>query len=420
MIDEKRTGPLYRRVLENPATRLILPVSVAGNVGSWVRAAALTVYFAQQDALVALAIFMSIRQGAQLLVLPLLGVWVDSVKKRLPMTMCLVASSVCTALAAWAMTFDTLSAIVAVFSLSVLGALSVLANSAFMMAVVPLLYPSDERPVINSAMGSISTLSLTVGPALTGALLFVVNIPSILLLDSIMLLTAAAFVYRLKLTEVSQDHADHQGRNGFARLGIARGIEYVSKDWRLLGLVFLGAGSFAGVGATWIINPSLTNEVGLGVPYIGYVMSVIGLGSFAGMVLGGVLASRGRHVRICIGGVLLFAASMCLWGQVSTNLGVLIWFLPAFMMGFFACIHESSYWTFIQNHVPQNVMGRVTTAIDSLTLGGMLLGTLAAQFVIVRSGPAAATATSAMLMLGFWGCGTALVLLGILRHRRTR
>ena len=111
---------------------------------------------------------------------------------------------------------------------------------------------------------------------------------------------------------------------------------------------------------------------------------------------------------------------MCLWGQVSTNLGVLIWFLPAFMMGFFACIHESSYWTFIQNHVPQNVMGRVTTAIDSLTLGGMLLGTLAAQFVIVRSGPAAATATSAMLMLGFWGCGTALVLLGILRHRRTR
>ncbi len=123
MIDAKPTGPLYRRVLENPATRLVLPVSVAGNVGSWVRAAALTVYFAQQDALVALAIFMSIRQGAQLLVLPLLGVWVDSVKKRLPMTMCLVASSVCTALAAWAMTFDTLSAIVAVFSLSVLGAL---------------------------------------------------------------------------------------------------------------------------------------------------------------------------------------------------------------------------------------------------------------------------------------------------------
>ncbi len=405
----------YTRVLGNSTSRLVLGAALLGNVGSWMRAAVLTVFFAQEHALVLLAIFMATRQASQMLLLPILGVWVDRLKKRVPMVLCLIGSAVCTLLAAGAMHLDPPTSLATVFVLSITAALAVLIYSAFMMAVIPMLYASDGRPVINSMLGGISTLALTAGPALTGIMLIAIEPWSILLIDAAMLLLSALLVHRLPIKD---EHATEENRPSTAWTNeIFEGARFVSSDKRLVALVCFGGASFAGVGATWVINPALTEARGFDTPYIGYVMATIGLGSFLGMLAGGFLAIRFNHLRVCAFAVLVFAGLFFLWGQIPGNYGALLWLAPAFFMGLFACIHEASYWTLIQNTVPQQMMGRVTTGVDSLTLLGTLIGTIGAGYTIGNLGAAAATTSTAVLMLGLWLVGITLFLVSSRKSR---
>lgn len=386
--------------------RVLIVSFLIGNLGSWIRAAALAAYFAMEGELVLFALFMMVRQGLQFLISPVIGVYVDRFNKKISMQLSLAVSFLSTILIAAAVLANMEFGPFIVLVLAATSAIFSLTFSAFMMTVVPLVFAKDQRPTVNSMLGGISTLALTLGPAISGVLLMVTSLFWIFVIDAIVYLIVIGLIAFLKIPRSSL--TDSKSENESFLRSFNEGIRHVFTDKILLGLVLIGAASSAGVGATWILNPALVYAFELSPAYIGLVMSVIGVGSFVGITLGGILASKGNMLRNCIVFTLAFALIFMTWAaHESIFLGIL---LPAFFMGVFACVHEASYWTHIQNVVPPKFMGRAFTTIDSLALGGMFVGRMVAETAINALNPQASVILSGITILIFWFIGTLLII----------
>lgn len=374
------------------------------------RAAAIAAYLAESKALALIGVYIGVKQAFQVLIQPLMGVIIDRYRKKDVMTLSTLASCLANIAILPLLKSDHALAVYVVVALSVLASVFNSAFSTGVMSSVPKVFEPNQRPIVNSIFGSISTLALTLGPAISGLILGIGGVFSVFMIDTLIFAINFGLLVNLALEkdEAGEKEISYNGSKESFFQQFFQGLKYVKSQKHLIGIVLLGVVSYAGVGATWILNPAFAAKANLSSAHVGYVMSSIGIGSFIGMTVGG-LVKQQYFYRMCVSGVLLFVISISFFGnQYTDNIGLSI-YLPGLLMGFFACVHEASYWSILQNTVPGNLSGRVFATVDSVTLLGMVLGTQIVDYFLNKFDfSTGVIAVSVFMSLG-WIIGSVLL-----------
>lgn len=253
------------------------------------------------------------------------------------------------------------------------GLMSALFAPAF-QALVPELVPHDRLAVANSVNQMSTQTSTLMGQAL-GGVLYIAWGPAVLLLVDAVSFAYAGVVTWFLPRDPSRLQTTGSLRRAFRRYAAdtAAGMAYV---WRSPGMTAV-LGVFAGVNflfmPVFVLLPFYVTEVlGVGPDWYGFLLSGSGIGALTGSVAAGVLLRTvGAHaaaVRVCLGGI---ASAVVLLGVADSR-----WFaLGAFAaIGALSAIINVTVMTAFQSGVPADVRGRVMALLIALSTAAVPIG----------------------------------------------
>lgn len=321
--------------------------------------------------------------GARLVASPFSGVVADRTDRRRLMVMANTARGVVLLGLAGLVAVDlaTIPVLYAVFV--VLGAFETLVDvSAF--ALLPAVVSSDQLTRANGQLaGAQTVLDEFVGPPL-GGLLLGMSLALPLAVDAVTFLLAALLVAWIQGSFRPAVEAEHQVDAGTIRQELVAGLRYLLSERMLVALAvsnFLSTVSYMApfaVLALWA-----TQTIGLSPTEYGIVLTVSALGS----LLGALLATRVERrlgapatLRVMLGlGVMSYVAL-----ALTTNPAAV-----ATLLGLY--FFHTSVWTICfasmrQRLIPDQLMGRVSGAMRSFGLAGLVVGAAAGGVLAARFG----------------------------------
>lgn len=285
---------------------------------------------------------------------------------------------------------------------------------------------------------TIFNLSRVIGPAIAGVLIAAVGVPACFLINAISyaaVLVSLIFIHPLNLTKAkahlaeaplqSTDapspmaeangptHIKIETPDHRASADILGGIRYILKDPILVETMVLIA-----IIGTFVPNysvsvPVFTTEVlHLGESGFGFLMSFLGIGSFAGALYIAAISQAGPSRRIMKILPLIICLFMILTGFTST----FIWSaLLLALTGFFFVAFTSNANSTLQLTASDNYRGRVMSVYSLIFGGSTPIGNLYTGLVIEKF----------KARMGFIACGVIMVILlgvyyGIQRRHRLR
>ena len=282
------------------------------------------------------------------------------------------------------------------------GLMSALFAPAF-QALVPELVPNDRLAMANSVNQISTQTSTLMGQALGGVLYIAWGPAALLLVDAVSFAYAGVVTWFLP-RDPSRQRTTGSLRGAFQRYAAdtAAGMAYV---WHSPGMTPV-LGVFAGVNflfmPVFVLMPFYVTEVlGVGPEWYGFLLSGSGVGALAGSVAAGVLLrTLGVHaaaVRVCLGGI---ASAVVLLGLVDSS-----WFaLGAFAaIGALSAIINITVMTAFQSGVPAEVRGRVMALLIALSTAAVPIG--------MGLGGVMGDHWRSSLQLVLVGCGSAIGLL---------
>lgn len=254
-------------------------------------------------------------------------------------------------------------------------------------ALTPSLVSSPRELAAANSLGStVEGLAASVGPALGGLLLGVTSVPAVVLLDAGTFVWSAVLVLGVRTGAVPHpDPGPGAGVRGLASGSVA-GFRTVWSDPRLrlvTGLTCLQT-VVAGAGTVFTVVVAL-HLVHLGVPGVGYLTALLGMGGVAGGLL--VLArARGTSPATDLGaGVLLSALPALVLGLVPAPGLALVAFFVLGVGNPFVFVNLT---TLLQRLAPARVLGPVFGAVESVTRAAIALGALVMPLLVAALGPA--------------------------------
>ena len=235
-------------------------------------------------------------------------------------------------------------------------------------SITPLMVPEDKLVQVNGVVQTVAGVSQLLSPALAGALVLAVGLKNVLLIDLVTFVVAVSTLALVTIPVVAQDrHAhDHWLQD------LREGFRYVFDRSGLRALfLFVTARNFAFAVCEILALPLLLTLTTA--DKAGLVLSLSGIG----IVIGGALMATTGGTRRKIDSVflaqLLTALAMILAG-VTTNL----WLLGlAVALAFVAFpVEESTSTTIMQTRVPNELLGRVSSVRQMMTLASVPLAML--------------------------------------------
>lgn len=301
------------------------------------------------------------------------GVWADRLR---PQTI-MVAADVVRAAAAGALAvlylgdhhpLPLLCALVAVF-----GGAGAFFYPA-MSSLKPTLVPLAQRRSANATLNAVQTASLTVGPAAAGVLIATFGAPFGFVVNAVSFLASAATVVFIRV------RADRAVRVGF--LSELRGgfTALRARDWLFWGVVAAGVYHVANGVVLVTVNIIALRELG-GPSALGVIAAAEGLGG----VIGSVIAMRVRPSRPLVAGFIALGL-MPVWVLAYVWPGALTGVLLGAVIGYSGLMFFGVCWeTAIQNHVPHDLLARVSswdilTSFVGMPVGQALAGVLTDRF----------------------------------------
>jgi MFS family permease len=313
----------------------------------------------------------------------------------------------------------------AVYALAVLASL---ANTAFRPAQAALIPKLARHPgeltAANVAASTIESVAFFVGPALAGGLLVVADIEHVYLLNAASFLWSAAVLrgVRQQITEqpahavpsdspvtepltagvgagepagdpvgveasgsagVQAHDGDGEDHEGFLS-EVAGGFRVIlsSRDLRLL--IGLYAAQTVVAGASMVFTVAIALDLlELGEAGAGLLDATIGVGGLVGGVVALVLAQGGRLARDFGVGVVFWAAPLLLVAAFPELWAALV---AMVVIGLANSVVDVNAFTILQRLAPDEVMGRVFGAMESIIVAGMAVGSLAMPLLMVTVG----------------------------------
>lgn len=253
---------------------------------------------------------------------------------------------------------------------------------------------------------TIFNLSRVIGPAIAGVLIAAVGVPACFLINAISyaaVLASLPFIHPLPVQVA-------QSRNRRAIADIREGLDYIRKDPVLIEVMILIA-----IIGTFVPNysvsvPVFTTEIlHLNESGFGFLMSLLGVGSFAGAMYIAAISHAGPNRRIMRILPVVICLFMILAGFTST---FLMSALALALTGFFFVAFTSNANSTLQMTSSDAYRGRVMSVYSLIFGGSTPIGNLYPGIVIEKTNA----------RMGFTACGLImLILLGLyyaFKHRR--
>ncbi len=376
-------------VFRNPSLRR-LNLALAGSViGDWAFAVALSVYAYQRGGPTTLGALSVVRYVSMLLLAPWVSVVADRLDRRRVMVTADVVRAVSVAATAVVVLAD--GPALAVYALSIVTAWVGLAFRPAQAALLPTLASTpSELTAANATSNTIHSVGFFAGPAVAGALLAFADIGLVFVFDAMTFVWSAALVLRIHAQLTDEEPAGAHDESGddeddpglFDGMGAGYRAIFQHRDLRLLVGLYTAQTVVAGASAVYEVAIAL-DLLGLRESGVGVLNAALGIGGILGGALALVLSRRGKLARDFGIGVTLWAAPLLLVAAWPTLPSAL---LAMALIGLGNSIVDVNAETIIQRLVPDDVLGRVFGALDSATIAGMALGSLAMPLMIETVG----------------------------------
>jgi MFS family permease len=395
------TSRSFRAVFRNRQLRK-LQLAFAGSItGEWGFLVALAVYADAHGGATAVSAVLVIRWVASALTAPWLAYFADRYRRErvmLAADLSRVVAMSCMAAAAFAGSSPAI--------IYVLAGFMAVASKTFrpaQAALLPLLAETpEELTAANATSTAIESVGMFAGPALGGLLLAATSVGWVFVADALTLVWSAVFVVQLKSRPVERAPRERanvwkEAAAGFKELARER-------DARVIVSLYFCQTVVAGALRVLIVVTAL-DLLNIGNAGLGFLNAAMGVGGLVGVGLAFALFGRRRLASDFGVGLILIGAGLGLIGVWPTVIGAIL-LIGVFGIG--NTLVDVSGVTLLQRAVPEEVLGRVFGALQSILVLGLAVGALIAPVLL--------DATSIRVSLIIVG-GTLTVLAAVLWRR---
>lgn len=400
----RETGQSLATVFSNAGLRRLNLAFAGSAIGDWAYATAIVVWAYDVGGVAAVGIWGTIRLVLMTVITPFASTLVDRFSRKAVMVTSDLARAVLVIAGAALIWID--APVLIVFVLATLAALVGTPFRPAVAALLPRLVESpEELTASNGTLSTLESLAFFAGPALGGVLLTVTEVPIVVLFNGLTFLWSAALVSRIHLPSDAKAIDVSMGEGGDARDDASGGLLadaaagfreiWQHPDLRLISLVYCAQTVVAGASIVFTVAVAV-ETTSFGADGVGYLNSMLGVGAIVGGFLAIARASSQRLVSDFGIGVLLWAMPLLLiaiWPQAWAS------FAAMFMIGVANPVVDVNASTILQRLAPDEVLGRVFGALETVLIGSMALGSIAMPFLIAVLGFNWALAVLALLVV---------------------
>jgi MFS family permease len=364
----------FARIFRNADIRRLELAWAVSVLGHWAYGIALAVYAFEQGGAAAVGLVGLIRFLPPAIVGPFTAMLADRYRRELVIVGANLLRAALLGLAAAVMAADGPAALVYVLSGLVAVAYTTLRPAQ--AALLPGLATTPaELTSANVATSTIEAVGVFGGPALGGLLLTATDAWVVFGAAAVGFLVSALIVWRI----TRQPAPERPESRNIAREFVA-GYVTLAKERGLRVLVILLIAQTLVAGAlNVLIVVTALSLLDLGNGGVGYLTSALGIGGVLGAVVSVALVGRARLTAD-------FTVGIVLWGLPIAIMGVWPEPIPAFVLlmivGLGNTLVDVSAFTLLQRAVPDEVLGRVFGAVQSLWVGTIGLGSILAPVAI--------------------------------------
>ncbi|GAA4694340.1 MFS transporter [Nocardioides conyzicola] len=398
------------RVLANPALRRVQLAFFGSTLGDWAYSTALIVWAYSAGGATAVGVYLALRFVVGAVAGPVGATLADRVGRKRFMMANDAARAVLVGAAALTIGVGGPDLVVYALTLTAVG-VGASFRSAQAGLMPRLVSEPAELTAANAVSSNLETVAMFAGPALGALLVGAVDVELVLWLNAATFVWSLALVAAVRVPPAATTEPapeDEAERTGFAR-DVTAGFVELRRDRDLGAVATLASAQGLVWGAlTVFLVIVAVDQLHSGAAGVGYLNSVMGIGTVVGGLV--VLSRVGR-------------------GRLAQDMayGVLGWSLPLIAMALFpspvtalaalSVIGLADPWvnlgldTIPQRLAPERILSRVFSAVESSLIASMAVGSLLAPLLIHLVG-----ARPAMAVVG--GSVTLLVLALLARVRR--
>ena len=367
----------FGAVFANANLRRLQIAGIGSTLGSWAYTVGLAVYVYDQGGARAVGLVYFARWGAAALFAPWLSLLPDRMSRRLVM----VAADLLRALLLGAMTAFA-AAGSGIWPVVVLAVAASIVSTVFgpaQGALLPSLVSTpEELTAANAVMNTVGSVGMFAGPALGGVLLAVSG-PT-----AVFAVTAAAFLWSaVCLLRIPQDPAPTREPAPVASELLA-GFRAIASRPELRVVVGLTSAQTLVAGALEVLLVLVAFRLlDSGDSGVGWLNAAVGIGGVLGVLAVAALAGRKRLAGDLGLGVLLWGGPLALVAVWSNFAFVLVLFA---VIGLANTVVDVAGMTLLQRSAPDEVLGRVFGALESLILATIAIGSLVTPGLVALLG----------------------------------
>lgn len=381
-----------RLVRTNRNFRRLWLAQIISEMGDWLYVVAIYALLLQiTGSAKSIAIAFVLQVLPQLFVAPMAGVVNDRASRKRVM----IAADLIRAVIVLSMVFATRTqSVTVIYILLFLETVMWAFFEPGRSAILPNITGNEELIQANTLSSMAWSLNLALGSGLGGVIATFIGSDAVFILDSLSFVASAWLVYGIRVDETHlKDGKSLRARDLVDFSPVAEGIEYVSKDKRLISLLLVKAG-IGLLAPHWVLLPIYGERIfpvhgaGLdlhrgGMLAMSALMASRGLGALFGPFIGGTWAGQNpsrRRTGILIGFLLGGAGYLCLSAAPSLRLACLA--MVVVNAG------SSLGWVFsttlLQQHTDDRFRGRVSSADFAFLVAAMSAASYSAGLFLDR------------------------------------
>jgi MFS family permease len=364
----------FRAVITNPALRRVEVSWAASITAYWAFIIALAVYAYDEGGAAAVGLVGVIRVLPAFLAAPFAGVLGDRYRREL----LLVVLSFVRAgfMAATALVLFAGGPTWLVYTLSAGVALMASTVRPMQSALLPQLAKTPEQlTAANLVLTTVESSGIFLGPALGGILLAATNAQTVFAAAAVAFVVASALLVGLKVEAPQEREVEGTFMREFFG-----GFGAIANDRKLSLIVTLyGIQTFVAGALNVLIVVASLELLDLGQSGVGFLNSAVGIGGLLGAVAAFALVGRQRLASD-------FAFGLLLWGIPIALIGIFpqppVALILLAIVGVGNTVVDVAALTLLQRTVPDEVLTRVFGVVQSVFIGTVGLGAIAAPLMI--------------------------------------
>jgi MFS family permease len=370
-----------RGVFANPNLRRVELAYAGGAIGSYANSIAVAVYAYRHGGATAVGVFMFARLGIAAGVAPIASSLADRFRRERVMLLSDLSRTATVGATAVAVATHAPSATV-----YVLATLTTVCGTVFRpaeAALLPALARSpQELTAANVSSSTLDSLGSFLGPAI-GALLLAVSGPAfVFAVVAGTFAWSASFIARVRSPQLVDVTGEGAATDSFG--GLAGGLRAIRAEPRLRLLMGLYGAQCVVAGALGVlVVVTALDMLDLGNAGVGLLEAASGVGSLLGAAVALALVGRKRLAGDFALGIVLWGAPLALVGIVPSTVVAV---LALGVVGLGNTLVDISAMTLLQRTAPVEVAGRVFGVLESVIVGSLALGSLAAPVLVATVG----------------------------------